>query len=200
MAACASSWRCPRRCATACSPRSPCTRCAGSPTDLRAHARAVAALSSRAQDRRPDPRPRARPQRHRDHRAHRRSCSSSPTIVELALIVGALLYQFDWRYVVVDHRHGRRLYLVTPISATDWRIGIRRQMNDSDTDANTKAIDSLLNYETVKYFGAEEREAARYDRSMARYEDASVQGLCVARGAQCRPGGRSSPSGSPPSW
>jgi ATP-binding cassette, subfamily B, heavy metal transporter len=59
--------------------------------------------------------------------------------------------------------------------ATEWRIEIRRKMNDSDTDANTKAIDSLLNYETVKYFGAEEREAARYDRSMERYEQASVK-------------------------
>ena len=59
--------------------------------------------------------------------------------------------------------------------ATEWRIGIRRKMNDSDTDANTKAIDSLLNYETVKYFVAEEREAQRYDRTMARYEDASVK-------------------------
>ena len=59
--------------------------------------------------------------------------------------------------------------------ATEWRIGIRRKMNESDTDANAKAIDSLLNYETVKYFSAEEREAKRYDRSMARYEDASVK-------------------------
>jgi ATP-binding cassette subfamily B protein len=59
--------------------------------------------------------------------------------------------------------------------ATEWRIGIRRKMNDSDTEANVKAIDSLLNYETVKYFSAEEREAARYDRAMARYEDASVK-------------------------
>ena len=59
--------------------------------------------------------------------------------------------------------------------ATEWRIEIRRNMNDSDTEANTKAIDSLLNYETVKYFGAEEREAERYDRSMERYESASVQ-------------------------
>src|SRR6516225_8808683 len=55
------------------------------------------------------------------------------------------------------------------------RNGIRRKMNESDTDANVKAIDSLLNYETVKYFSAEQREAARYDRSMARYEDASVR-------------------------
>jgi ATP-binding cassette subfamily B protein len=59
--------------------------------------------------------------------------------------------------------------------ATEWRIGIRRKMNESDTDANVKAIDSLLNYETVKYFSAEEREAGRYDRAMARYEDASVR-------------------------
>jgi ATP-binding cassette subfamily B protein len=59
--------------------------------------------------------------------------------------------------------------------ATEWRINIRRRMNDSDTDANTKAIDSLLNYETVKYFVAERRETQRYDRSMERYEKASVQ-------------------------
>ena len=59
--------------------------------------------------------------------------------------------------------------------ATDWRIKIRRTMNESDTEANTKAIDSLLNYETVKYFGAEEREARRYDKSMATYEEASVK-------------------------
>ena len=64
--------------------------------------------------------------------------------------------------------------MVYTYHATEWRIAIRRKMNDSDTDANIKAIDSLLNYETVKYFGAEEREAKRYDRSMARYEDASV--------------------------
>jgi ATP-binding cassette subfamily B protein len=57
----------------------------------------------------------------------------------------------------------------------EWRIAIRRRMNDSDNDANTKAIDSLLNYETVKYFAAEEREARRYDRSMERYENASVK-------------------------
>src|SRR5438552_5599614 len=59
--------------------------------------------------------------------------------------------------------------------ATEWRINIRRRMNDSDTDANIKAIDSLLNYETVKYFVAEEREARRYDRAMERYERASVE-------------------------
>jgi ATP-binding cassette, subfamily B, heavy metal transporter len=97
-----------------------------------------------------------------------------PTIIELALIVVVLLYQFDWRYVVVVLAVVA-LYMIYTYKATEWRIGIRRRMNDSDTDANVKAIDSLLNYETVKYFGAEEREARRYDRAMARYEEASVQ-------------------------
>src|SRR5437762_2832953 len=97
-----------------------------------------------------------------------------PTAIELALIVAVLLYQFDWRYVVVI-LITVACYMVFSYLATEWRINIRRRMNDSDTDANVKAIDSLLNYETVKYFVAEEREAARYDRSMARYEEASVQ-------------------------
>ena len=66
-------------------------------------------------------------------------------------------------------------YLTYTTVATNWRIGIRRSMNESDTDANTKAIDSLLNFETVKYFGAEQREAARYDKAMARYERMSVR-------------------------
>jgi ATP-binding cassette subfamily B protein len=98
----------------------------------------------------------------------------APTIIELALIVGVLMWQFDWRYVAVI-MVTVVLYMVYTYYATEWRIGIRRKMNDSDTDANVKAIDSLLNYETVKYFSAEEREASRYDRSMARYEDASVR-------------------------
>jgi ATP-binding cassette subfamily B protein len=97
----------------------------------------------------------------------------APTIIELMLIAGVLLWQFDWRYVAVV-LVTVAVYMVYTYVATEWRIGIRRKMNDSDTDANVKAIDSLLNYETVKYFTAEEREAARYDRSMARYEDASV--------------------------
>src|SRR5580704_16025030 len=97
-----------------------------------------------------------------------------PTIIELALILVVLLYQFDWRYVAVILVIVA-LYMAFTYQATEWRINIRRRMNDSDTDANVKAIDSLLNYETVKYFVAEEREAARYDRAMARYEDASVR-------------------------
>jgi ATP-binding cassette subfamily B protein len=98
----------------------------------------------------------------------------APTIIELALIIAVLLYAFDWRYVVAIVGTVA-LYMWFTYVATEWRIGIRRRMNESDSDANTKAIDSLLNYETVKYFSAEEREAARYDRSMARYESASVK-------------------------
>jgi ATP-binding cassette subfamily B protein len=98
----------------------------------------------------------------------------SPTIIELTLIVGVLMWQFDWRYVAVIMATVT-VYLMYTYHATEWRIGIRRKMNESDTDANIKAIDSLLNYETVKYFSAEQREAERYDKSMARYEDASVR-------------------------
>ncbi len=97
-----------------------------------------------------------------------------PTAIELALIIAVLLYQFDWRYVAIVLATVA-CYMVFTYLATEWRINIRRRMNDSDTDANVKAIDSLLNYETVKYFVAEEREARRYDRSMARYEQASVE-------------------------
>jgi len=97
-----------------------------------------------------------------------------PTIVEVTLLMAVLLFVFDWRYVLATLSMVV-VYMYYTYKATEWRIGIRRKMNDSDTEANTKAIDSLLNYETVKYFGAEAREAARYDRSMARYEDASVR-------------------------
>jgi ABC-type transport system involved in Fe-S cluster assembly fused permease/ATPase subunit len=97
-----------------------------------------------------------------------------PTIVEVALVTWVLFFHFDWRYVIVVLLTVA-LYVGFTFYATEWRIGIRRTMNDSDTDANAKAIDSLLNYETVKYFSAEEREAQRYDRSMERYEGASVK-------------------------
>ena len=97
-----------------------------------------------------------------------------PTIVEVTLLTAVLLWQFDWRYVLAT-LITVVIYMWFTYLATEWRIDIRRRMNESDTEANTKAIDSLLNYETVKYFGAEEREAARYDRSMERYERASVK-------------------------
>jgi ABC-type transport system involved in Fe-S cluster assembly fused permease/ATPase subunit len=97
-----------------------------------------------------------------------------PTIVEVSLLMAVLLWQFDWRYVLATLTTVV-IFMYFTYAATEWRIAIRRKMNDSDTEANTKAIDSLLNYETVKYFGAEEREATRYDRSMQRYEQASVK-------------------------
>jgi ATP-binding cassette subfamily B protein len=96
-----------------------------------------------------------------------------PTIVEVSLLMAVLLWQFDWRYVLAT-LITVAVYMYYTYIATEWRIGIRRKMNDSDTEANTKAIDSLLNYETVKYFSAEAREAQRYDKSVARYEEASV--------------------------
>jgi ABC-type transport system involved in Fe-S cluster assembly fused permease/ATPase subunit len=97
-----------------------------------------------------------------------------PTIVEFALILAVFLVSFDWRYVLAASLM-IIAYMVFTTLATNWRIAIRRSMNESDTDANTKAIDSLLNFETVKYFSAEKREAARYDKSMARYERLSVR-------------------------
>ncbi|WP_409562913.1 ABCB family ABC transporter ATP-binding protein/permease [Hyphomicrobium sp. MC8b] len=97
-----------------------------------------------------------------------------PTIVEFLMIIAVCAYEFDWRYIVTIVGM-IAAYLWFTIRATDWRLSIRRAMNESDTDANTKAIDSLLNYETVKYFGAEGREAARYDKSMASYEKASIK-------------------------
>jgi ATP-binding cassette subfamily B protein len=100
--------------------------------------------------------------------------NSAPTLVEFALTAGIVWYQFDFWYVVVIAATVF-LYLWFTIKASDWRIKIRREMNDSDTDAHSKAVDSLLNFETVKYFGNEEREAGRFDRSMARYEKAAVR-------------------------
>jgi ATP-binding cassette subfamily B protein len=97
----------------------------------------------------------------------------APTIVELCLVMGVLLFVFDWRYalaVLVTIL----VYMAYTYRATEWRITIRKHMNESDTDANAKAVDSLLNYETVKYFGAETRETERYDRTMARYEKAAT--------------------------
>ena len=97
-----------------------------------------------------------------------------PTAIEFTLILGVLFVQFDIVYVAVVFGM-IVIYLAWTFLATNWRMSIRRSMNESDTDANTKAIDSLLNYETVKYFGAERREAERYDRSMARYEASSIK-------------------------
>ena len=97
-----------------------------------------------------------------------------PTILELFFIAAVLLYYFNWLYVVIIFATVG-FYMWFTLSATEWRITIRREMNDSDTEANTKAIDSLLNFETVKYFGNEDMEARRFDQSMARYENAAIR-------------------------
>jgi ATP-binding cassette subfamily B protein len=100
--------------------------------------------------------------------------SVGPLILELTLIAGVLFVMFDaWYLAVVAATIA--LYVWFTFKVTEWRVRLRREMNDQDTDANQKAIDSLLNYETVKYFGAEGREAARYDRAMAGYETAALK-------------------------
>ncbi|HEY0145640.1 MAG TPA: ABC transporter ATP-binding protein/permease [Methylovirgula sp.] len=99
---------------------------------------------------------------------------AAPTAVEFLLILAVVFFQFDWRYTAAVAVM-IAAYTAFTLVATNWRIGIRRTMNESDVDANSKALDSLLNYETVKYFGAEGREGARYDKSMARYEENSVK-------------------------
>lgn len=97
-----------------------------------------------------------------------------PTILELAFMVGILLWVFDVRYVILTLATVT-LYMVFTYKASEWRIHIRRTMNESDTEAGSKAVDSLLNFETVKYFGNEGREISRYDASIERYEKASVR-------------------------
>jgi ATP-binding cassette subfamily B protein len=97
-----------------------------------------------------------------------------PTVLEFALTAVIFAVAYGWIYVAIV-AVTVWLYTWFTVKASDWRISIRREMNDSDTDANTKAIDSLLNYETVKYFNNEKMEATRFDRSMARYESAATQ-------------------------
>ena len=97
-----------------------------------------------------------------------------PLALELLMVAVILWAAFDvWYLVVVVVVIA--LYVAFTFKVTEWRVKLRREMNDQDTDANQKAIDSLLNYETVKYFAAEDREAARYDVAMAGYEGAAVK-------------------------
>ena len=100
--------------------------------------------------------------------------NTAPTILEIAMVCGVLAYSFGWLYVLVIVLTVLA-YLAFTYWATERRIGIRRTMNEADNDAGTKAIDSLLNFETVKYFGNEQHEANRYDKSMAVYEKAAVK-------------------------
>nr|WP_244641391.1 ABC transporter ATP-binding protein/permease [Tianweitania populi] len=100
--------------------------------------------------------------------------NTMPTVLEFVLTAAVFAWAYGWSYVAVISATVV-LYVWFTVKASDWRITIRREMNDSDTDANSKAIDSLLNFETVKYFGNERMEAERFDRSMARYEDAATK-------------------------
>jgi len=100
--------------------------------------------------------------------------TSIPTALELLMICVILGRGFGPNYVLLVLAMVAG-YLFYTVRASEWRIGIRRELNESDRDANSKAVDSLLNYETVKYFGNEDMEARRYDSSMARYEKASVR-------------------------
>ncbi|RKE85384.1 ABC transporter ATP-binding protein/permease [Rhizobium sp. AG855] len=100
--------------------------------------------------------------------------NSIPTLIEFLLTAAIFWWTYGFSYLAVT-AFTVWAYIWFTIRASDWRIGIRRAMNDSDTDANTKAIDSLLNFETVKYFGNEEMEAKRFDASMARYEKSATQ-------------------------
>ena len=100
--------------------------------------------------------------------------SMGPLLLQLIMISVVLFFNFDvWYMVVVVVTIA--LYVWFTFAVTEWRVKIRKVMNDQDTDANQKAIDSLLNFETVKYFGAERWEAARYDNAMRLYETAAVR-------------------------
>ncbi|AXT34403.1 ABC transporter ATP-binding protein/permease [Phaeobacter sp. LSS9] len=100
--------------------------------------------------------------------------SIGPLVLELALVAIILAVMFDiWYLVVVAVTVG--LYVWFTFAVTEWRVTLRREMNKQDTDANQKAIDSLLNYETVKYFGAEDRETERYDVAMRAYAKAALK-------------------------
>lgn len=101
--------------------------------------------------------------------------STGPLLLELIFISAAIFWKLqDWRYVgIILATIG--IYVWFTFGVTEWRVKLRRKMNEHDTDANQKAIDSLLNFETVKYFGAAKREAARYDAAMAGYETAALK-------------------------
>ena len=100
--------------------------------------------------------------------------SIGPLVLELLIIAGIMLFWFDYLYLSVIVVM-MAAYVWFTFKVTEWRVKIRKFMNDQDTDANQKAIDSLLNYETVKYFSAEEREAKRYDGAIKLYEKAAIK-------------------------
>jgi ATP-binding cassette subfamily B protein len=119
-----------------------------------------------------------------------------PTLLEIGMVSAILWWFYDWRFAAVTFVT-ILAYVGYTLSLTQWRLKFRRRMLEAESEAHTKAIDSLLNYETVKYFANEDHEARRYDRSLAAYERASVmsentlsllnagQGLVIAIGVTC---------------
>ncbi|HEY5366932.1 MAG TPA: ABC transporter transmembrane domain-containing protein, partial [Casimicrobiaceae bacterium] len=97
-----------------------------------------------------------------------------PTLVEITLVSVILATRYDWTFIALTFV-ALAIYIVFTISITEWRTHFRRQMNELDSRANSRAIDSLLNYETVKYFGNESFEARRYDDSLEHWEHAAVK-------------------------
>ena len=97
-----------------------------------------------------------------------------PTLVEITLVSAILIARYDWTFMAIA-AGALAVYIAFTIAITEWRTHFRREMNELDSKANTRAIDSLLNYETVKYFGNEEWEAQRYDQSLQRWEKAAVK-------------------------
>jgi ATP-binding cassette subfamily B protein len=97
-----------------------------------------------------------------------------PVILEFALVAAVLIGRFDWRFAAITFG-AVAVYIAFTVLVTEWRMEIRRRANELDSKANTRAIDSLLNYETVKYFNNEEFEARRYDENLRKYEDAATK-------------------------
>ncbi|WP_373975227.1 ABC transporter ATP-binding protein/permease [Chitinibacter sp. SCUT-21] len=97
-----------------------------------------------------------------------------PTLVEIGLVAAILLQKYHWSFAAVTFGT-IALYIGFTLGVTEWRMHFRRDMNDLDSKANTRAIDSLINYETVKYFGNERWEAERYDQSLSKWESAAVK-------------------------
>jgi len=99
-----------------------------------------------------------------------------PTLLEVAIVCGILIVRYDWGFAAITLTT-LTIYIAFTFSVTEWRLRYYRAANAADTEANARAVDSLLNYETVKYFGNERHEFARYDSSLVNYEEATVKSL-----------------------